>query len=87
MADSEFTPVVGTGAGLEQPAQTISSLHVTFMIGVHGGALASTMFFSWTNLAVMFVLYVATGLGITVGYHRLLGPSKLPRSDAWSSAR
>src|SRR3954453_14200655 len=26
----------------------------------------------WLDLAVMAVLYVLTGLGITVGYHRLL---------------
>jgi len=26
----------------------------------------------WTDLTIMLLLYVATGLGITVGYHRLL---------------
>jgi stearoyl-CoA desaturase (Delta-9 desaturase) len=26
----------------------------------------------WTDLAIMLVLYVLTGLGVTVGYHRLL---------------
>jgi len=36
------------------------------------GALFALTCFSWTNLIVMLVLYVATGFGITVGYHRLL---------------
>lgn len=54
------------------PANKFSPLLALYFIAVHAGALAALAFFSWTNLAVMFVLYVMTGLGITVGYHRLL---------------
>ena len=50
----------------------LSPLNLAFFAAVHAGAIASLAWFSWTNLAVMLVLYVATGLGITVGYHRLL---------------
>jgi len=42
---------------------------------VHVGALAIFLphMFSWSALAVMFVLYYLTGaLGITLGYHRIL---------------
>jgi fatty-acid desaturase len=38
----------------------------------HIGAVAALFMFSWRNLAVAAVLYyVATGLGISMGYHRL----------------
>jgi len=51
---------------------TFSPLLALYFAAVHVGALVSLAYFSWTNLAVMFALYVATGFGITVGYHRLL---------------
>jgi stearoyl-CoA desaturase (delta-9 desaturase) len=38
----------------------------------HIGAIAALFLFSWRNLAVaLFLYYVATGLGISLGYHRL----------------
>jgi fatty-acid desaturase len=38
----------------------------------HIGAVAALFMFSWRNLAVAAILYyVATGLGISMGYHRL----------------
>ena len=38
----------------------------------HIGAVAALFMFSWRNLAVAAVMYyVATGLGISMGYHRL----------------
>ncbi len=39
---------------------------------IHAGALAAPFFFSWSGVAVGVALYVATGIGVTVGYHRLL---------------
>lgn len=60
--------IPSTGA----PAQTISAIHVVFMVAVHVGALAAFAWFSWGALVAMLALYAATGLGITVGYHRLL---------------
>ena len=58
----------------EQPASAdrFSPLLAFYFIFVHVGTLAALAVFSWTNLAVMLALYVLTGLGITVGYHRLL---------------
>ncbi len=39
----------------------------------HVGAIAALFFFSWTNLAVFFVMYFfAINVGIGVAYHRLL---------------
>jgi len=39
---------------------------------LHVGAIAALFFFSWANLAVLlFLLWFATGLGISMGYHRL----------------
>ncbi|HLJ45339.1 MAG TPA: fatty acid desaturase [Bryobacteraceae bacterium] len=39
---------------------------------LHIGAIAAFFFFSWKALAVSIVLYwMATGLGISMGYHRL----------------
>ncbi len=38
----------------------------------HVGAIAALFMFSWRNLGVALVLYwMATGLGISLGYHRL----------------
>ena len=38
----------------------------------HVGAIAALFMFSWTNLAVaLFLLWACTGLGISMGYHRL----------------
>jgi fatty-acid desaturase len=43
-----------------------------FMIIFHLGALAALFMFSWKNLAVaVFLYWLATGLGISLGYHRL----------------
>jgi fatty-acid desaturase len=43
-----------------------------FMIIFHLGAIAALFMFSWENLAVAIFLYwMATGLGISLGYHRL----------------
>jgi len=64
------------------PADRFSPLHALYFVAVHAGALASFAFFSWTNVAVMFVLYVLTGLGITVGYHRLLAHHSF-RAPRW----
>jgi stearoyl-CoA desaturase (delta-9 desaturase) len=40
--------------------------------GIHLGALLAPFYFTWSGLVVFLVLYVVTGLGITLGYHRLL---------------
>ncbi|MGA2588641.1 MAG: fatty acid desaturase [Bryobacteraceae bacterium] len=42
------------------------------LVFLHIGAIAAFFMFSWVNLAVMlFFLWFATGLGISMGYHRL----------------
>ena len=46
----------------------------------------------WIDLTIMVVTYVVFGLGITVGYHRLLthrasGPTSRPSTRSPSSAR
>jgi fatty-acid desaturase len=42
------------------------------LVLLHIGALAAFFFFTWKALAVTVVMYwVATGLGISMGYHRL----------------
>jgi stearoyl-CoA desaturase (delta-9 desaturase) len=39
---------------------------------LHVGALAALFMFSWRNfLAAVFIYWIATGLGISMGYHRL----------------
>jgi len=54
------------------PAQSISKTHVVFMLVVHAGAVAAFAWFSWGAFFTGLALYVISGLGITVGYHRLL---------------
>jgi stearoyl-CoA desaturase (delta-9 desaturase) len=42
------------------------------LVVLHLGAVAALFYFSWQRLAVAAILYyVATGLGISMGYHRL----------------
>jgi len=44
----------------------------TFMLLFHLGAFAALFFFSWKALALaIFLHYVAVGVGISMGYHRL----------------
>ena len=54
----------------------VSNLDWPAIIGIlamHVGCLAAFFTFSWTGLAVMVLLmWVSGGLGITLGYHRLL---------------
>lgn len=80
------TAPAGSSASRHQhaiaPADRFSPLLAFYFFAVHLGALASLAFFTWTNLAVMFVLYVVTGLGITVGYHRLLAHHSF-RAPRW----
>ncbi len=45
---------------------------IIVLLILHVGAVAALFMFSWTNLAVtLFLLWFATGLGISMGYHRL----------------
>src|ERR1700741_557948 len=39
---------------------------------MHVGVVLAPFTFSWSGLAVCGILYVIGGLGITMGYHRLL---------------
>ncbi len=42
------------------------------LLVIHAGAIAALFMFSWKNLAVGLLLYwMCTGLGISLGYHRL----------------
>jgi stearoyl-CoA desaturase (delta-9 desaturase) len=58
---------------MEIPARDkMNWLTTIVLILLHIGAIAALFTFSWTNLAVATLLYwVATGLGISMGYHRL----------------
>lgn len=72
LVDNSKAAGSGSGPADEKPAQTISVAHVLFMAGIHVGAVAAFAWFSWSGFFTMLALYVVTGLGITVGYHRLL---------------
>ena len=43
-----------------------------WIAGLHLAACAAPFTFTWSGLVVFGILYVITGLGITLGYHRLL---------------
>jgi fatty-acid desaturase len=56
---------LGRRVGMNWPTAIVMALF-------HVGAVAALFMFSWRNLAVAaFLLWVATGLGISMGYHRL----------------
>ncbi len=52
------------------------------LILVHVGALFAPWFFDWSALAIGVVLYLASGLGVTLGYHRLLAHRSF-RTPLW----
>jgi stearoyl-CoA desaturase (delta-9 desaturase) len=74
-----FAAVEATAAHLPQPrigtGQKVANMigvalpFVAFLVAV---VLLWNSFVGWLDLGIMAVLYVLTGLGITVGYHRLL---------------
>src|SRR5215217_2137403 len=45
---------------------------VPFLAVAGGGVLAWQRYLHWSDLIIFAVLYVLTGLGITVGFHRML---------------
>ena len=54
-------------------SQPIVWLTTFFMVAFHVGAIAALFFFSWKALLLaMLFWWVAGGLGIGMGYHRLL---------------
>src|SRR5262245_45887318 len=40
--------------------------------GIHTGAVLAPFTFSWSGLVVCLILYLLGGIGVTMGYHRLL---------------
>ncbi|MBC5809422.1 MAG: acyl-CoA desaturase, partial [Candidatus Eremiobacteraeota bacterium] len=59
--------------GQTRPAKRDYVVGFTLLV-IHLGALAALVpaFFSWQAIFVALGLYLATGFGITLGYHRLL---------------
>lgn len=56
---------------------------MAFFITLHSfGALAPIFYFSWRRLAVGFLLYVGTGMGITYSFHRQLAHRSF-KSPKW----
>jgi fatty-acid desaturase len=52
--------------------QRINWITTVVLVLFHIGAIAALFFFSWQNLAVaLFLYWMCTGLGISMGYHRL----------------
>jgi len=52
--------------------QSLNWLTTVVLVLLHLGAIAALFTFSWANLAAtLFLLWFATGLGISMGYHRL----------------
>ena len=50
----------------------IDPFYVFFLTALHIGAFAAPFFFSWNALGLAVALWALSGLGITIGYHRLL---------------
>jgi len=46
--------------------------HIFWWCILQGGIVLAPFTFSWSGLAICFGLYVLTGIGVTMGYHRLL---------------
>jgi stearoyl-CoA desaturase (delta-9 desaturase) len=46
--------------------------HIFWWSVLHGGIVLAPFTFSWSGLAICCALYLLTGIGVTMGYHRLL---------------
>ncbi len=57
---------------LEPPPHPWDYRTILVLLTVHAGALLAPFTFTWSALLVALALYVATAMGITLGYHRLL---------------
>jgi fatty-acid desaturase len=65
-------PATPPDGSLEPPPHPWDYRTIAVLLVVHAGALAAPFTFSWSGLAIGLVLYTATAMGITLGYHRLL---------------
>jgi stearoyl-CoA desaturase (delta-9 desaturase) len=45
---------------------------LTYFVIIHGLAVLGILYHSWIGVCWLISLYILTGLGVTVGYHRLL---------------
>jgi stearoyl-CoA desaturase (delta-9 desaturase) len=50
----------------------LAAVVIPFAATIAAIVLLWNSFVSWTDLAIMAVMYVVTGFGVTVGFHRLL---------------
>jgi fatty-acid desaturase len=55
-----------------RPKAGLNWASVVWVAALHAGVFLAPFTFTWSGLAVFAVLYLVTGLGITLGYHRLL---------------
>lgn len=54
------------------PSQRLNWLTTIVLVLIHAGAIAALFNFTWTAFAVsVFLYWMCTGLGISMGYHRL----------------
>jgi stearoyl-CoA desaturase (delta-9 desaturase) len=61
------------GRLLQQNEQArLNWLHIFWWSFLQAGAILAPFYFSWSGLCVCLGLYFVTGLGLTMGYHRLL---------------
>jgi stearoyl-CoA desaturase (delta-9 desaturase) len=61
-----------TAEVVELHRQGVNWTTTGWLIFLHAGAIAALFMFSWHNFfAALFLLWMCTGLGISMGYHRL----------------
>jgi fatty-acid desaturase len=58
--------------GAEQRRSGLNWPQVTWWAAIQLGVVFAPFAFSWSAVAVAAVIYLATGFGVTLGYHRLL---------------
>ena len=62
----------GSGMGAVERYANLAGVVVPFLGVIVAIVLLWDSFINWTTVAVMLFMYVITGAGVTVGYHRLL---------------
>ncbi|NOK63377.1 MAG: acyl-CoA desaturase [Chloroflexi bacterium AL-W] len=72
MAQAKLQVESAPSKSIGEKIAVLTVVVVPFIATIYAITLLWQRYVSWSDIALMIILYMITGLGITVGYHRLL---------------
>lgn len=72
MAQAKLQVEPAPSKSIGEKIAVLTVVVVPFIATIYAITLLWQRYVSWSDIALMIILYMITGLGITVGYHRLL---------------